>query len=156
MNPETWKNLPPENKPYPGRLNVIIGEATELAAAGLYSIGLDNTGLNTAGQNAEELDDNANIRIYPTLQEALDDLENSNDLDEIFLIGGEALFAEAILHPDLEEIHVTRVEEDYECNSFFPKDIPEEFEVASTSEIMESDGLEYSFLILTRNEKSEE
>ena len=89
---------------------------------------------------------------FDSLQDALDELGNRNDLDEIFVIGGEKLFTEAILHPDLDEIYLTHVEDDYDCDSFFPKNIPEEFQTVSVSDVMESDGIEYSFVILGRSD----
>lgn len=127
MDAPTWNSLPPEKRPFPDRLNVVIGSADGLVLP-------------------------EDVLHFDDLEDALYELGDRDDLDDLFVIGGEKLFAEAILHPDLEEIHLTRIEEDYQCDSFFPAEIPEEFKVASTSEIMESDALEYTFVILVRKE----
>lgn len=123
-----WPALLPDRHPYPDLVNVLIGPAGQLPD-GLPS----------------------EVLHFESLQDALDELGDRNDLDELFVIGGEKLFSEAILHPDLEEIHLTHLEGDFDCDAFFPKEIPEEFEIVSTSDILESDGLEYSFVVLARN-----
>ena len=39
---------------------------------------------------------------------------------EIFVIGGAAVFAEAILHPRCQRVILTRIEGDFGCDVFFP------------------------------------
>lgn len=92
-----------------------------------------------------------NVLKFESLDDALFELSDHNDIDQIFVLGGGDIFKEAILHTDLERIYLTNVESSFKSDLFFPKDIPEDFEVASTSDLMESDGLEYSFLILERS-----
>ncbi len=92
-----------------------------------------------------------NVLRFESLDDTLFELSDHNDIDQIFVLGGGEIFKEAILHTDLERIYLTNVESSFKSDLFFPKDIPEDFEVASTSDLMESDGLEYSFLILERS-----
>lgn len=103
----------------------------------------------------DELEVPPEVLHFESLQDALDELGDRNDLDEIFLVGGAKLFAEGVLHPDLEEINLVHVQGDYDCDSFFPREIPEEFEIVSTSDILESDGLEYSIVVMARNSEQQ-
>jgi dihydrofolate reductase len=38
----------------------------------------------------------------------------------IRVIGGETVYREAIKHPDCESIYITRINEDFKCDQFFP------------------------------------
>lgn len=152
MDLETWENLPPKTRPYPDRLNVVIGHADSPGD----SEGTPQPPPAPLSPGTPFADLPEGVLYYDSLEDALYELGDRDDLDELFVIGGEKLFAEAILHPDLEEIHLTRIEEDYECDRFFPSEIPEEYQVVSTSEIMESDALEYSFVILARQDEEDE
>lgn len=126
MGRRTWESIPAKFKPLPGRINVVLSSNPDL-----------------------DLPDD--VLHFSSLDEALTALSTSSKVDEIFVIGGAKLYEEAILHPELERIYLTRIEEVFDCDTFFPDQIPEDFEIVSTTETMESDGLEYSFLVLERD-----
>lgn len=56
-----------------------------------------------------------------TLHEAL--LMADESIETIFVIGGERLFSEALKHPNLRHIDLTRIQGDYNCDAFFPVSI---------------------------------
>ena len=123
MGRRTWESLPEKYRPLPGRINAVISSNAEL-----------------------ELPDG--VLHFDSLDAALTALSTSSKIDQVFVIGGAKLYEEAILHPELERIYLTRIESTFDCDTFFPDQIPEEFEIVSTTETLESDGLEYSFVIL--------
>jgi dihydrofolate reductase/thymidylate synthase len=125
MGHRTWESLPSKARPLAGRINCVISTSSEL-----------------------DLPDG--VLQFDSLDEALTALATSDRVEQVFVIGGATLYAEAILHPDLERIYLTRIEADYECDVFFPEKIPEDFEIVSATETMESDGLEYSMVVLER------
>jgi dihydrofolate reductase len=126
MGRRTWESIPAKFKPLPERINVVLSSNPDL-----------------------ELPDD--VLHFGSLDEALTALSTSPKIDEIFVIGGAKLYEEAVLHPELERIYLTRIEEIFDCDTFFPDQIPEDFEIVSSTEIMESDGLEYSFVVLERD-----
>lgn len=127
MGRKTWESLPEEKKPLEDRINVVI----------------------SSNENYELPD---GVLQFESLDQALLAISTSNKIENVFVIGGGQLYAEAILHAELEQIFLTRIEEDYECDVFFPEKVPEEFEIISATEVMESDGLEYYMVILAKGE----
>jgi dihydrofolate reductase len=125
MGRRTWESIPAKYKPLPGRINIVLSSNPDL-----------------------ELPDD--VLLFGSLDEALAALSTSNKIDQIFVIGGAKLYEEALFHLDLERIYLTRIEADFDCDTFFPDQIPEDFEIISATELMESDSLEYSFVVLER------
>jgi len=50
------------------------------------------------------------------------------DYDEVWVIGGEQTYKQFIQHPNLQDIYVTMIDNDYSCDTFFPE-IPTSFSV---------------------------
>ncbi len=123
MGRRTWESLPEKFRPLPDRINAVISSNSEL-----------------------ELPDG--VLHFDSLDAALTAMSTSSKIDQIFVIGGAKLYEEAVLHPELERIYLTRIESTFDCDTFFPDQIPEEFEIVSTTDNLESDGLEYNFVIL--------
>ena len=126
MGRRTWESLPEKFRPLPGRINAVISSNSEL-----------------------ELPDG--VLHFDSLDAALTAMSTSSKIDQVFVIGGAKLYQEAVLHPELERIYLTRIESVFKCDTFFPDQIPEEFEIVSTTDTLESDGLEYNFVILEKD-----
>ena len=126
MGRKAWEAIPEENRPLANRINCVIS-------------------------SNDELDLPFGVLQFGSLEEALTALSTSEKIDQIFVAGGAQLYQEAILNPELERIYLTRIEADYECDVFFPDEIPDDFEIISATETLESDGLEYSFVVLDRH-----
>ena len=129
MDLTAWDNLPDQAKPFADRINVVLSDD-------------------------EELDLPDGVLQFENLEAALMALGTSDLIEEVFVLGGESLYAEAILYPNLEKLYLTRIEEDYDCDAFFPDQIPDLFEVISATEILEDEGIEYSFVILEKTATS--
>lgn len=125
MGRRTWEAIPDKFKPLAGRFNAVITSNPDL-----------------------DLPDG--VLLFGSLDEALTALSTSKKIDQIFVIGGGVLYAEAILHDNLERLYLTRIEGDFDCDTFFPEEIPDEFEVISATEILEDERIEYSFVVLDR------
>lgn len=128
MGRKTWESLPEEKQPLENRINVVISANPDY-----------------------ELPDG--VLQFDSLDQALLAISTSEKIDKVFVAGGGQLYAEAILHPSLEQVFLTKIEEDYDCDVFFPDKVPEDFEIASATDILESDGLEYYMVILKRLEE---
>lgn len=58
--------------------------------------------------------------LCDSLNYALEYCKRSN-FDNVFVIGGEMLYKEAITHPLLNKIYLTSINEKYDCDTFFPQ-----------------------------------
>lgn len=110
MGYNTWKSLP--KKPLPNRLNVIISNK--------YSCDITNT------------DD---IHVYNSLNEALDNLNKNDIIENIFVIGGEKIFTETIIHSQCKYLLLTKLYVTHSCDKFFPQ-IPENFTLITPNKLV--------------------
>lgn len=122
MGANTWRSLP--NKPLPNRTNIVL---------------------------------DWNGTTYPGAQTAtsirhLDQLLSSRDCEDIFIIGGAAVYG--VMVPLCDEVLVTKVFADGNADRFFPNlDQDTSFEVVyKGEELVSSRGLQYQFLTY-RNKK---
>jgi dihydrofolate reductase len=92
MGRRTWESLPVRFRPLPGRDNFVLSSQPRVKFSQAW-------------------------RAY-TLNQAIDCAGESVD-DEIFVIGGGAVYAEAL--PKADRLYLTLVEEDVEGDTFFPE-----------------------------------
>jgi dihydrofolate reductase len=64
-----------------------------------------------------------NIIIASDLEQALNISYNIKDVHDVFVIGGSELYKEAIIHKDCNNIYLTQIKENIECDAFFPIDL---------------------------------
>ncbi len=80
------------------------------------------------------------VKLAHSLDEALALAEGKT-----FVIGGATLYAEAIQHPDCRQLILTEVEDEVDCDAFFPE-IPADFRMKEMSEEMEEKGFTFRFV----------
>ncbi|XP_008236926.1 PREDICTED: bifunctional dihydrofolate reductase-thymidylate synthase-like [Prunus mume] len=100
MGRKTWESIPPEHRPLPGRLNVV------LTRSGSFDIA-----------TAE------NVVICGSVASALELLAASPyclSIDKVFIIGGGQILREALNAPGCDAIHITEIETNIECDTFIP------------------------------------
>jgi dihydrofolate reductase len=80
--------------------------------------------MNIVLTSAENVDDiiQAGGHVCRSLEEAFSFLKGQEQIENIFVIGGERLYTEALEHPECSSIYVTVIESEnnYECDAFFP------------------------------------
>jgi dihydrofolate reductase/thymidylate synthase len=103
MGRKTYESLPPNQQPLKERLNIVISRNPDLKY-------------------------DHDVIMATSLQHALELLKGVVNIDQIFVIGGESIYREAILMPNCEKIYATviREPEDALYDTFFPK-IPKGF-----------------------------
>lgn len=125
MGRKTWDSIPSKFRPLPNRKNIVVSSTLT----------------------------DGNCSIVPSLSEAL-----SISTGLVFIIGGHQLFQEALspeFLPLLDQIYLTRISKDFECDVFFPspaKDIfqeqfLEEFKVVNVSKTRSHEGVVYDFVV---------
>ncbi|PFH38103.1 bifunctional dihydrofolate reductase-thymidylate synthase [Besnoitia besnoiti] len=107
MGRKTWESIPPKHRPLTDRLNVIVSST------------LKEEDLNAEKTQAGEV---SRVRVCPSLPAALRLLEEEyeDSVDQIFVVGGAALYAAALSLGIVSHIYVTRVARDFPCDVFFP------------------------------------
>ena len=62
-----------------------------------------------------------NVLCFNNIQDALNKLDGLREIESIYVIGGETLYKEAILHKKCEYIYLNALDVDVECDTFFPQ-----------------------------------
>lgn len=94
MGRKTWDSLPPKYKPLKNRINIVL----------------------TKNKNKDVL-------TASSLKEALDICYRNSSINDIFVIGGQNVYEEAIKHPECKNIYLTKIIQPslVDCDTFFPE-----------------------------------
>ena len=118
MGRKTWDSLPAKFRPLPGRVNIVITRQPDWHQNG--------------------------AQPFTSLDDALRFCEQ---FEEVWVIGGAQLFAQAL--PLAQRAVITEIAQDFEGDAFAPVFGPEWHETARESHVAGS-GLAYSFITLER------
>ncbi len=124
MGNATWFSLPPKFKPLPDRLNIVLSRNPIEVPAG--------------------------VRVTHSLDEARQVAEADPQVERVFIIGGGSVYAQTINHPDCQEILLTEIDADFDCDTFFPP-IPGQYTVSDQSNPVLESGVTYRFLTYVRS-----
>lgn len=131
MGRKTFEFIPPENRPLKGRFNIVLSK----------------------NQIAEN---NNNLLIVPSIYHALAKIGSCNVYDKVWICGGQEVYKE-IIEKFLylcDEIIVTRLKVDYQCDRFFPYEKIEKLQKSLTKPpVIAAD---YTRLYFTPNVRHEE
>lgn len=92
MGRKTWDSIPERFRPLPGRTNIVLSRSSLSLPEGVY--------------HASSLD------------EALE-LSVSLGSEHRFVIGGGIVFKEGLNHPGNKALYATRIQNTYDCDTFF-------------------------------------
>jgi dihydrofolate reductase len=141
MGRRTWESIPPAFRPLPGRLNIVLS-ATAAASA--------------VADTAEPAAAAASAVTVGSLEAALAVAVADPAVEDIFIIGGAAVYAAALLDARCSRVYMTRVAgrpsfttSFAACDVFFPDLDPAQFVcVTPDAEVhrQEEDGITFQFL----------
>jgi len=127
MGRKTWESIPERFRPLRDRINVVLTRDPE---------------------RLDGVEDGQDTLVCNSLPSALERLKEFSDkLERVWIIGGAQIYNEAISMAGLEEIHLTRVSRDFECDTFLKIDLGK-FEETWKSEEHDFEGVGYQFTIL--------
>jgi len=136
MGRKTWFSIPPKFRPLNKRYNVILSR--------------------TMNQE-EDIFDKERVSIQTSLKEAFEHLDKMNDIEKIFIIGGNEVYSEALKWERCKKLFITEIYEDIECDTFFPTFDYNTFELdinhkpdGMDQNIVEGD-IRYSFCLYKRS-----
>jgi len=130
MGRKTWESIPEKFRPLPGRINVVLTKA--------------------AADSSFKSPYPEDVLVASSVANAVEKLTPREDVEEIFVIGGQAAYEEAVAMPTCERIYLTRVGKDLECDAFFPAFDQSTYIPVHVSKTSSKDGLPYDFVLYQR------
>lgn len=127
MGRNTFESLPINVRPLPKRLNIVLSRDTN------YNV---PDGVITALSLDEAFE---KVEKYLKNEDVI--------LEEVFIIGGANVYAQAIEHKDCEKLYITEIDKEYNCDAFFPSFSKSVFVESSRSEKINENGTTYEFVI---------
>lgn len=130
MGRKTWQSIPEKFRPLTGRINVVLtSAAAEPDYVSPYPDG---------------------VLVASSVADAVEKLGAQADVEEIFVIGGQAAYKEAMEMPSCKHIFMTRIGKEFECDAFFPAFDVAQFKAVHVSTTRNSKGLPYDFIVYER------
>lgn len=124
MGRRTWESIPPQFKPLAGRYNVVI----------------------TRNENYQVPD-----RVFRCSSiDAAMELLSEGPVDQVFIAGGSEIYAAAMAHERVGLLYLTEIRQQFDCDTFFP-DYKSFFQLISSSEILDENGIEFCFKVYKPN-----
>lgn len=123
MGKKTFFSIPSKYRPLPGRINIVLSkDASECFPQGVH--------------------------VQPSVEKAMEFIHSSlaQSIENVFVIGGAQLYAEAIQSPNCKRIYFTMIHSYFECDAFFPKIDRAIFRIEAEHQIEESSGIRYQFM----------
>lgn len=121
MGRNTWLSLPEKSRPLRDRLNVVLCK--------------------------EEMNLPEGVLRAVSFEDAFEQIAKSEKIGKVFVIGGANVYAQAMKLESCREVYLTRVSGSFDCDTFFP-DVPvERFNLVSSSEEHEENGIRYRFTV---------
>ena len=114
MGRKTWESIPARFRPLQGRTNIVISHQRDFSAAGCSHA--------TSFEQA---------------------LEMADPRSTCFVIGGAMIYALALQHPDCEQLLITEIDAEFDCQVFFPP--LDAFERVEKGSIQHDNGLDLRF-----------
>lgn len=103
MGKNTWKQLPDSFRGLKDRINVVVSST------------MSNDELNNDNYTKSD------VHLVNSLDQSLD-LCRKLDVGKIFIGGGSNIYKEALLKNIVDEIYLTKIDKDYNCDTFFNYD----------------------------------
>mgnify|MGYP001174087611 CR=1 FL=1 len=114
-------------RPLPGRLNIVITRNASYEVEG--------------------------VRVVSSLEDALQVAKEETDAAEYMIIGGEQIFKQAM--PLADRMYITKIDETYPGDTFFPAYDLNEWETIEASETaLNDEGVPYTFYVYERKRSS--
>jgi dihydrofolate reductase len=107
MGRKTWDSIPTRFRPLKGRLNIVISRSHPASPQ------------ETTDPDVEP------VRV-PSIAQAISYLESkpAGHVGNVFVIGGAQVYEAALQLPEARRLLITRIQSDFECDTFFPIAVP--------------------------------
>lgn len=126
MGRKTWESVPPRYRPLKNRVNVVLSRRDSL-----------------------ELPEG--VLHCQSIEAALEALGARDDIETVYVVGGAAIYTQAIAMPECRHVYYTRILSTFDCDAFFP-DFEADFELQSVLSEGEENGTAYRIEVWHRPE----
>lgn len=134
MGRRTYFGIPESKRPLPNRLNIVLSRTSSSSD---YPDG---------------------VLVFKSLDEAMEHLngkEFDNDIEHIWICGGNSVYKEAMASSLSHRIYFTEIMAYFECDAFFPEIPKDIFHIVPNdddipSDIQEENGIKYQYKIYER------
>ena len=109
MGRKTWESIPENRRPLPNRLNIILSRNTSYQPTFGVECPTDKTPM---------------PQVYTSLGESLDAVSQMDNVAEVFVVGGQSLFEEALsdeMRHLCKLVVGTRINREFESDVFMPE-----------------------------------
>lgn len=131
MGRKTWSSLPPKYRPLKDRTNVVLSRQVSTI------------------EDRESVD-----HIFSSLPDALEGVSQLRNKGQVWVVGGQAIYEEAVRLPQCKRIYLTKIDAEYECDTFFPEFDEEIYKPIEDPNVpqeeQEENGVKYKFHVYAR------
>lgn len=92
------------------------------------------------------MEENDKCIVKPSLDKAVS-FCNKNNFDESWIIGGQKLYESAMKTYDIDEIYMTEIYQDFDCDTFFPQ-IPDNYYIIYDTLWKQENEITYKYVTL--------
>lgn len=130
MGRKTYLGIPESKRPLPGRLNIV---------------------LSTTSSPSDYPNEVLLCRTFDEAVAKLSDPLLSEQIENVWIVGGYSVYKEAMDSPLCHRIYFTEIMAQFECDAFFPA-IPADFQLVANddglpSDVQEENGIKYQYKI---------
>ena len=116
MGTKTWDSIPPRFRPLKDRLNIVVSRDP---AAFQKSRDIAPSVATSSSSPEGPL-------VCSGVLDALEQIRSRGDgVDRVFVIGGARLYTSALELPQTDRVLLTKIKQEYECDTFFNVDLEE-------------------------------
>ncbi|XP_055968437.1 dihydrofolate reductase [Sorex fumeus] len=135
MGRKTWFSIPEKNRPLKDRINLVLSRELKEPPAGAHFL-------------AKSLDDALKLIEQPEL---------TNKVDMVWIVGGSSVYQEVMNKPGHLRLFVTRIMQEFECDTFFPEIDLEKYKLLTdypgvVSDVQEEKGIKYKFEVYEKKD----
>lgn len=131
MGRKTWSSIPAKYRPLKDRTNVVLSRTVSTI------------------EDRESVD-----HIFSSLPDALEGVSQLRNKGQVWIVGGQSIYEEALRLPQCKRIYLTKIDEDFECDTFFPEIDEEVYKTTTDPQVpeeeQEEEGIKYKFTVWER------
>lgn len=131
MGRKTWSSIPSKYRPLKDRTNVVLSRTVSTI------------------EDREAVD-----HIFSSLPDALEGVSQLRNKGQVWVIGGQSIYEEALRLPQCKRIYLTKIDKEFECDTFFPEVDETIYKPTNDPEVpeeeQEEEGTKYKFHVYER------
>jgi dihydrofolate reductase len=132
MGKRTWLSIPPKYRPLKNRINLILSRDEEFV------------------DDVNDLEDPMIVAASSMAMASKWIDENREKVEQVFVIGGQQIYEEAINGGWCNKIYLTQLHKEFECDTFFPELVLDQWTMVDEGPVIVENQTPYQFRTLAR------